>query len=128
MTEFRPTRAPRGRLVRLGVVLDTRKAPSRLQEIARMCEGAGIESLWVRDHLSAPDGEPRLEAWTALTLAGMASSRPRIGAMLNIAFRPPGTLAAMAGTLDAAVGGRIELGLSAGGVGGEDGAVGFEFP
>ena len=93
-----------------------------------MCDGAGIESLWVRDHLSAPDGEPRLEAWTALTLAGTASSRPRIGAMLNIAFRPPGTLAAMAGTLDAAVGGRIELGLSAGWMERENVAFGFDFP
>jgi alkanesulfonate monooxygenase SsuD/methylene tetrahydromethanopterin reductase-like flavin-dependent oxidoreductase (luciferase family) len=115
-------------LVRLGVVLDTRNAPNRLQEIARMCDGAGIESLWVRDHLSAPDGDPRLEAWTALTLAGTASSRPRIGAMLNIAFRPPGTLAAMVGTLDAAVGGRIELGLSAGWMERENLAFGFDFP
>jgi alkanesulfonate monooxygenase SsuD/methylene tetrahydromethanopterin reductase-like flavin-dependent oxidoreductase (luciferase family) len=93
-----------------------------------MCDGAGIESLWVRDHLSAPDGEPRLEAWTALTLAGTASSRPRIGAMLNIAFRPPGTLAAMVGTLDAVVGGRIELGLSAGWMERENLAFGFDFP
>src|SRR2546422_2832251 len=114
MTEFRPTRAPRGRLVRLGVVLDARNAPNRLREVARMCDGAGIESLWVRDHLAAPDGHPRLEAWTALTLAGMATSRPRLGGMLNIAFRPPGTLAAMAGTLDAALGGRLQTGLSAG--------------
>src|SRR6059036_3859086 len=55
--EFKPTRPPRGRLVRLGVVLDTRNAWGRLLEIARMCEGAGIDALWVRDHLAHTDGE-----------------------------------------------------------------------
>ena len=128
MTEFKPTRAPRGRLVRLGVVLDTRNAPGRLQEIARMCHVAGIDALWVRDHLAAPDGEPRLEAWTALALAAHHAPGPRIGSMLTIAFRPPATLAAMAGTLDAAIGGRLELGLSAGWVEREHLEFGFDFP
>ncbi len=128
VTDFRPTRAPRGRLVRLGIFLDTRNAPNRLREVARMCDGAGIEALWVRDHLAPPDAEPRLEAWTALTLAGMVAARPRIGAILNAAFRPPGTLAAMAGTLDAALGGRLELGLSAGWLERENLAFGFDFP
>jgi alkanesulfonate monooxygenase SsuD/methylene tetrahydromethanopterin reductase-like flavin-dependent oxidoreductase (luciferase family) len=114
--------------VRLGVVLDTRNAPNRLREVAQMCDGAGIEALWVRDHLAAPDGGPRLEAWTALTLVGMAAPRPRIGALLNVAFRPPGTMAAMAGTLDAAVGGRLELGLSSGWLERESLAFGFDFP
>jgi alkanesulfonate monooxygenase SsuD/methylene tetrahydromethanopterin reductase-like flavin-dependent oxidoreductase (luciferase family) len=93
-----------------------------------MCDGAGIDALWVRDHLAAGDGEPRLEAWTALTLVGMVASRPRIGALLNVAFRPPGTLAAMAGTLDAAVGGRLELGLSPGWIERETLSFGFDFP
>jgi alkanesulfonate monooxygenase SsuD/methylene tetrahydromethanopterin reductase-like flavin-dependent oxidoreductase (luciferase family) len=93
-----------------------------------MCDGAGIDALWVRDHLAAGDGEPRLEAWTALTLVGMVASRPRIGALLNVAFRPPGTLAAMAGTLDAAVGGRLELGLSPGWIERETVSFGFDFP
>jgi alkanesulfonate monooxygenase SsuD/methylene tetrahydromethanopterin reductase-like flavin-dependent oxidoreductase (luciferase family) len=93
-----------------------------------MCDRAGIEVLWVRDHLASPDGEPRLEAWTALVLAGLATSRARVGAVLNMAFRPPGTLAAMAGTLDAALGGRLELGLTPGWVEREHLAFGFDFP
>ncbi|MGH2663246.1 MAG: LLM class flavin-dependent oxidoreductase [Actinomycetota bacterium] len=125
---FKPTRPPRGRLVRLGIVLDTRNAVSRLREVSRMCDGAGIDALWVRDHLAAPDQEPRLEAWTALTLAAVETARPRIGAMLNVGFRPPGTLAAMTGTLDAATGGRVELGLSAGWVEREHLSFGFDFP
>jgi alkanesulfonate monooxygenase SsuD/methylene tetrahydromethanopterin reductase-like flavin-dependent oxidoreductase (luciferase family) len=93
-----------------------------------MCDGAGIDALWIRDHLAAADGEPRLEAWTSLTLAAIETMRPRVGAIVNIAFRPPATLAAMAGTLDAAIGGRLELGLSAGGLERENLAFGFDFP
>jgi alkanesulfonate monooxygenase SsuD/methylene tetrahydromethanopterin reductase-like flavin-dependent oxidoreductase (luciferase family) len=126
--EFKPTRPPRGRLARLGVVLDTRNSPVRLVEIARMCDGAGIDALWVRDHFAAVDGEPRLEAWTALVLAGRDANRPRLGAMLTAAFRSPAVLAAMAGTLDAAIGGRLELGLSPGWLEREHVAFGLDFP
>jgi alkanesulfonate monooxygenase SsuD/methylene tetrahydromethanopterin reductase-like flavin-dependent oxidoreductase (luciferase family) len=93
-----------------------------------MCDGAGIDALWVRDHLDPTDGEPRLEAWTALTLATRAALRPRMGAILTIAFRPPRVLAAMAGTLDAAAGGRLELGLSPGWIEREHLAFGLDFP
>ncbi len=50
----------------------------------------------------------------ALTLAGLATSRARIGAMLDIALRPAATLAAMAGTLDLILGGRLEIGFTGG--------------
>jgi alkanesulfonate monooxygenase SsuD/methylene tetrahydromethanopterin reductase-like flavin-dependent oxidoreductase (luciferase family) len=50
----RPTVAPPGRLVRLGVVLDTRNPIERLREVARMCDRAGIGALWVED---LPDGD-----------------------------------------------------------------------
>jgi alkanesulfonate monooxygenase SsuD/methylene tetrahydromethanopterin reductase-like flavin-dependent oxidoreductase (luciferase family) len=93
-----------------------------------MCDVAGIEALWVRDHLAPQDGEPRLEAWTALTIAAIGTARPRIGAMLDIGFRPPTTLAAMAGTLDVASGGRLELALSAGWSEREHLQFGFDFP
>lgn len=93
-----------------------------------MCDGAGIDALWVRDHLASADAAPRLEAWTALTLASMVARRARLGATLNIAFRPPTTLAAQAGTLDAATGGRLELGLSVGWIEREHIAFGFDFP
>ncbi len=128
VTDFKPTKAPRGRLVRLGAVLDTRNTPARLRELAQICHVAGIEALWIRDHLAAPDGEPRLEAWTALTLAAADAPRPRVGAVLNVAFRSPALLAAMAGTLDAAIGGRLELGLSTGWVERENLLFGFDFP
>jgi alkanesulfonate monooxygenase SsuD/methylene tetrahydromethanopterin reductase-like flavin-dependent oxidoreductase (luciferase family) len=112
MPTFRPTVAPPGRLVRLGVVLDLRNQPGRLREIARMCDRARVDALWVRDALVARDGAPRLEAWTALTLASVDTKRARLGAMLGSAFRPPAVVAAMAGALDLACDGRLDLGLS----------------
>ena len=92
MTTFRPTRAPRGRLVRLGVVLDTRNPPHRVQEVARMCDGAGIDALWVGDHPESRDGVPRLDAWTTLTLVAPGVTQARVGAQLSIAGHPPDTL------------------------------------
>ena len=114
MITFRPTRAPAGRLVRLGLVLDTRNAPDRLREVARMCDRAGVDVLWVADPGASIDDGARLEAWTALVLAGRDTSRARVGAMLDVALRPAAALAAMAGSLDPAVGWRLEIGLRGG--------------
>ncbi len=93
-----------------------------------MGDDAGMDALWVRDHLAPPDGEPRLEAWTALTLVAAETRRARLGALLTVGFRPPAVLAAMAGTLDAASGGRLELTLSPGWLEREHLAFGFDFP
>jgi alkanesulfonate monooxygenase SsuD/methylene tetrahydromethanopterin reductase-like flavin-dependent oxidoreductase (luciferase family) len=128
MADYRPTVAPRGRLARLGVVLDTRNAPVRVREIAQMCDRAGIDSVWAKDRLAARGEEPRIEAWTALVMAGLGTSRITIGAHLDFAFRPPAVLAAMIGTLDAIVGGRLELTLSPGFQEQEHRMFGLEFP
>ena len=114
MISFRPTRPPAGRLVRLGLVLDTRDAPDRLREVAKMCDRAGVDVLWVADPGASVDDDARLEAWTALTLAGRDTSRARVGAMLDVTLRPAAALAAMAGSLDPAVGWRLEIGLRGG--------------
>jgi len=86
-----------------------------------MCDRAGVDALWVADHPAPADGAPRLDAWTALVLGALDTSRARLGAMLEPAFRPPTVLAAMARTLDAAVGGRLELGLASDRVEGTEG-------
>ncbi len=112
MSSFRPTQVPPGRLVRLGIVLDARNSSDRLREVARMCDRAGIDALWVHDDLAPAARQSRLEAWTALVLAGVDSQRTRMGAMLDVALRPASTLAAMARTLDAALSGRLEVGFT----------------
>ena len=79
-----------------------------------MCDRAGVDVLWVADPGVSVDDGARLEAWTALTLAGRDTSRARVGAMLDVTLRPAAALAAMAGSLDPAVGWRLEIGLRGG--------------
>ena len=113
MRSFQPTTAPPGRLVRLGVVLDTRNPASRLREIARMCERAGIDALWVNENLDPLDAEPRLEAWAALTMAVAETERIRVGVQLRADAIPVEELAAIAADLNASIEGRFELSLCA---------------
>jgi alkanesulfonate monooxygenase SsuD/methylene tetrahydromethanopterin reductase-like flavin-dependent oxidoreductase (luciferase family) len=127
--DFRPTVPAPGRLVRLGLVLDTRNDWSRLSETARMCDGAGFDALWIEDRLARNDDEagPK-EAWTVLSIVARDVHRARLGAILNPAFRPPAVLAAMARTLDDALGGRLELSFTAGSHLAEHIALGLDFP
>jgi alkanesulfonate monooxygenase SsuD/methylene tetrahydromethanopterin reductase-like flavin-dependent oxidoreductase (luciferase family) len=71
------------------------------------------------DHLRDPDdpwGPGVPEAWTALTALAEATRRIALGPLvLNVANRHPGVLANMAATLQAVSGGRLLLGLGAGG-------------
>jgi alkanesulfonate monooxygenase SsuD/methylene tetrahydromethanopterin reductase-like flavin-dependent oxidoreductase (luciferase family) len=108
MLTFRPTLAPPGRLARLGIVLDTRNPPPRLRELARMCDRAGVDALWI---VEREDGWPRLEAWTALVVTGLEAARARLGALLEVTRRRAALVAHMTTTLDAAVDGRLEIGL-----------------
>lgn len=75
-----------------------------------MCDRAGADALWIGDQR---DDRNRLEAWTALVLAGLEASRARIGALLDVTRRPAALVSAMAATLDAAVNGRLEIALRA---------------
>jgi alkanesulfonate monooxygenase SsuD/methylene tetrahydromethanopterin reductase-like flavin-dependent oxidoreductase (luciferase family) len=109
MVAFRPTLPPPGRLVRLGVVLDARNPAERLTEVARMCDRAGIGAVWGDDSAQPGQPPPRLEALTALATLAPATARVRLGAMLLAARRPAPLLAAMAGTLAALTGGRVEV-------------------
>jgi alkanesulfonate monooxygenase SsuD/methylene tetrahydromethanopterin reductase-like flavin-dependent oxidoreductase (luciferase family) len=102
-----------GRLVRLALVLDPRNEPSQTLKIAQMAERAGLQALWVNDRLVTSDGLARMEAWTMLTIAGMYTSTIRVGGMFSSATRSPQSLAAMAGSMDTVLGGRIDLGVAA---------------
>jgi alkanesulfonate monooxygenase SsuD/methylene tetrahydromethanopterin reductase-like flavin-dependent oxidoreductase (luciferase family) len=82
-------------------------------------EEAGFDGLWTWDHLRDPDGEsgPGVpEAWTTLTALAEVTRRISLGPLvLNVANRHPGLLANMAATLQAVSGGRLLLGIGAGG-------------
>ncbi len=77
-----------------------------------------FESAWNWDHfypLAEPFDGPNLEGWTMLGALAQATSRIRIGAMVNgMHHRHPAVTANMAATLDHLSGGRFELGMGAG--------------
>src|SRR3712207_898117 len=89
-----------------------------LRDAAVVAEEAGVGGVWTWDHLrdtdSSPTGVP--EAWTALTAIAAATTRVTIGPLvLNVVNRHPGLLANMAATLQELSGGRLLLGIGAGG-------------
>jgi alkanesulfonate monooxygenase SsuD/methylene tetrahydromethanopterin reductase-like flavin-dependent oxidoreductase (luciferase family) len=85
---------------------------------ALAAEEAGFDGVWLYDHLagSVHRASHVLECWTTLT--AIAATVPRIALgplVLNVANRDPGTLGVMAATLQEVSGGRLLLGLGAGG-------------
>ena len=89
-----------------------------LHAAAVEAEAAGFDGVWVYDHLagSVHRAPHVLECWTVLTAIAATVPRLRVGSLvLNVANRRPGTLAVAAATLQEVSGGRLLLGLGAGG-------------
>jgi len=120
--------APPGRLVRLALVLDPRNGPTQTMRVAQMSERAGLQGLWVNDRFMTSDGLPRMEAWTMLTIAAMYTSKIRVGIMFNSGLRSPQASAAMVGSMDTVIDGRMELGVTAGWYEKEHVGLGLPFP
>jgi alkanesulfonate monooxygenase SsuD/methylene tetrahydromethanopterin reductase-like flavin-dependent oxidoreductase (luciferase family) len=107
------------RYVRVDVLLDTFGA--RWDEIAagtEAAERAGLDGVWINDHLAGAVHAAThvLECWTVLS--AIAASVPRVALgplVLNVANRDPAVVAVMAATLQEVSGGRLHLGLGAGG-------------
>jgi F420-dependent oxidoreductase-like protein len=89
-----------------------------------------FESAWNWDHfypLAPPYDGPNLEGWTMLAALAQATSRIRLGAMVNgMHHRHPAVTANMAATLDIIAGGRFILGMGAGWNEMESSAYGIE--
>jgi probable F420-dependent oxidoreductase len=92
---------------------------AELRVIAQTAEAAGLDSIWVYDHLLfRSPGEPTTgiyECWSMLAALAADTSRVEIGTIvLAIPFRNPALLAKMAATVDEISGGRLTLGIGAG--------------
>jgi alkanesulfonate monooxygenase SsuD/methylene tetrahydromethanopterin reductase-like flavin-dependent oxidoreductase (luciferase family) len=124
--------------VRIGVTLPMSESdgPGRMPgwpdvcALARHAESAGLDSVWICDHLmSEPAGHPPegvLEAWTILSALAASTRRVTVGTLVTCSsFRHPALLAKMAATVDGISGGRLVLGLGAGSPGLEYEAYGF---
>lgn len=81
---------------------------------ARHAEELGFDMVSLSDHLVG--GRPTFETWTLLTWIAAGTSRIRVGTnVLGIPYRSPAVTAKMADTVDRLSGGRLVLGLGAGG-------------
>ena len=107
-------------MVPLGICLTTIGARyAELREAARYLDALGYASVHVWDHyVSRRDPrEPVLECWATLAGIAEATTRIRLGPLVaNNTNRHPGRLAKVAATLNELAGGRLELGIGAGGL------------
>jgi alkanesulfonate monooxygenase SsuD/methylene tetrahydromethanopterin reductase-like flavin-dependent oxidoreductase (luciferase family) len=110
------------------------KAPTFAEtlDFSARAERAGLDSLWVFDHLifkfpNEPD-EGLQEAWTTLSALAPVVPRVELGALVMCSsFRNAGLMAKMAQTLDDLSGGRLILGLGCGWHEPEYATFGFPF-
>ena len=97
----------------------------------RKADQWGYDSLWNFDHFYPIFVDPEgscLEAWTTLSALAQATTRARIGTLVNgNTYRNPCLTAKMAATLDHISGGRLNLGIGAGWFELEHRAMGFDF-
>lgn len=133
-----PSTSARG--MKIGIVLDTAegalqgKTPAfrELQEMAQTAERAGLDSLWLCDHLIyRSPGQEEVGFWEVFTLLGAlaaVTTHITLGTIVVCtSFRPPALVAKMADTIDEISGGRLILGLGAGWYQPEYEAFGYPF-
>ncbi|MGA7912058.1 MAG: LLM class flavin-dependent oxidoreductase [Candidatus Dormiibacterota bacterium] len=103
-----------GRPVQFGVFLTPAAAdPRRTLELALLADDLGFDLVGIQDH---PYQHRFLDTWTLLTAIAVRTSRITVFPdVVNVPLRPPAVLAKAAASLDLLTGGRLELGLGAGG-------------
>jgi len=106
----------------------------RLGELARAADEAGVDTIWLPDHLiqanpwSRPEAEI-LETYTTLGYIAAVTSRVRLGAMVTpVSYRFPAAVVKAVTTVDVLSGGRAWFGIGAGYSEDEAARMGLPFP
>ena len=104
---------------------------SVLRESAQRADDAGLDTLWVPDHIAIPPDDTEgsdgryLDPLTSLAWLAAATTRIRIGtAVLILPYRPPLPTAKAIATIQELSGSRLELGVGVGWMDAEFRAVG----
>src|SRR6201994_3017410 len=94
-------------------VTPTAGSPRRVLDLAIAADRAGLDLVTFQDH---PYQASFLDTWTLLTWVAAQTERIQLsGNVLNLPLRQPAVLARSAASLDLLSGGRLSLGLGAGG-------------
>jgi alkanesulfonate monooxygenase SsuD/methylene tetrahydromethanopterin reductase-like flavin-dependent oxidoreductase (luciferase family) len=103
-----------GRPIQFGYfIIPDATQPIRALEQAMSAEEAGIDLIGIQDH---PYQHRFHDTWTLLSVIAARTSRVTLFPdVANLPLRPPAMLAKAAASLDLLSGGRVELGLGAGG-------------
>ncbi|WP_433725818.1 LLM class F420-dependent oxidoreductase [Nocardia sp. CA-129566] len=106
----------------------------RVDRIVRAADQAGLDSVFVMDHLfqigpNGPAEHDMLEAYAALGYIAARTERIRFGALVTaVSYRDPGLLVKSVTTLDVLSGGRAWLGIGAAWYAEESAGLGLFFP
>jgi probable F420-dependent oxidoreductase len=106
----------------------------QLRSIATQAESAGVEHIWMMDHLRqipqiGPAWSDIPDPYTALSWLAAVTEQVRLGVLVSPAFRhQPVALAKQITTIDVLSGGRAVCGLGVGWFAQEYSAAGIEFP
>ena len=94
-------------------ITPSNQQPQQVVQLAQLSESVGLDLATFQDH---PYQSAFLDTWTLLSYVAARTERIRLsGNVINLPLRPPAVLARAAASLDLLSGGRIELGLGAGG-------------
>ncbi|QDB80556.1 LLM class flavin-dependent oxidoreductase [Georgenia wutianyii] len=94
-------------------ITPTAAAPERVVALTQASEAAGLDLATFQDH---PYQSSFLDTWTLLSYVAARTTTIRLAPnVANVPLRPPAVLARAAASLDLLSGGRVELGLGAGG-------------
>jgi alkanesulfonate monooxygenase SsuD/methylene tetrahydromethanopterin reductase-like flavin-dependent oxidoreductase (luciferase family) len=103
---------------RFGVMQLQNRSVAELAEWAGAFEGAGADAVYVADHLANPHdlADEWQDGWLSLAAIAAATTTCRLGPLVStFVLHPPVALARMALTLQTICGGRLVLGVGAGG-------------